>query len=308
MSTFVDVSWKQVGTTIAGGHGQGYRSNQFQNPFGIFFDRQYQTIYIADCFNHRIVKWKANSTDGQIVAGGQGQGHGTDQLDRPTDMILDRKDKSLIIADSRNRRVVRWSREKNEHKEIIISNIECYGLTMHEDGTLYVSDCGNNEVRQWKKGETKGTLVAGGNGRGSQLNQLDLPTYLFVDDDYTLYVSDRNNHRVMKWMKGAKEGIVVAGGNDQGDRMTQLFRPQGVAVDQLGQVYVADCWNHRVMRWSAGMKEGTIVIGGSGKGEQPNRLSCPIGLSLDAKGNLYVVDNGNNRIQKFETEQSEKKT
>ena len=274
----------------------------------MFLHQQDRTIYIADCFNHRIVQWKLNSTDGQIVAGGNGLGSHTNQLDRPTDVILDRQDKSLIIADSRNRRVLRWAREKNEYQEIIISDIECYGLAMHEDGSLYVSDCGKDEVRRWKKGERRGTLVAGGNGKGNRLNQFDLPTHLFVDDDHTLYVSDRNNHRVIKWFKGANEGIVVAGGDIQGNLMTQLFRPQGVVVDQLGQVYVADCWNHRVMRWSPGIKEGTVIVGGHGKGEEANQLSCPVGLSLDVKGNLYVVDNGNSRIQKFEIEQEEKKT
>ena len=32
-----------------------------------------------------------------------------------------------------------------------------------------------NEVRRWKIGETKGTIVAGGNGQGNQLNQLSYP-------------------------------------------------------------------------------------------------------------------------------------
>ena len=74
---------------------------------------------------------------------------------------------------------------------------------------LYVSDWMKDEVRRWKIGDKEGTIVAGGNGKGNNLNQLNVPTYIFVDQDYSVYVSDWfSNHRVMKWMKGAKEGIV----------------------------------------------------------------------------------------------------
>ena len=68
---------------------------------------------------------------------------------------------------------------------------------------------GKNEVRRWRLGETQGKVVAGGNDRGNRLNQLDYPTFVFVDQDYSVYVSDYNNHRVMKWMEDAKEEIVV---------------------------------------------------------------------------------------------------
>lgn len=54
-------------------------------------------------------------------------------------------------------------------------------------------------------------IVAGGNGRGFGLNQLNHSQHIFVDDDHAVYVSDRNNHRVIKWMENAKEGVVVAG-------------------------------------------------------------------------------------------------
>ena len=108
--------------------------------------------------------------------------------------------------------------------------------------------------------ERDGTVIAGGNGLGDRLDQLNYPTYLFVDDDHTLYISDSENHRVMKWMKDAKEGIVVAGGNRQENQMTQLSNPGGVTVDQFGHIYVADCWNHRVMRWCKGANEGVIIV------------------------------------------------
>ena len=39
-----------------------------------------QTIYVAEWGNHRIVEWKSGATNGQVVAGGNGQGNRNDQL------------------------------------------------------------------------------------------------------------------------------------------------------------------------------------------------------------------------------------
>ncbi len=260
-------------------------------------DDDEQCIYIADYGNHRIVAWKYGAKTGEVVAGGNVKGNQTNQLNSPTDVIVDKKNDSLIICDRENRRVVRWSRQNPIKRQTIISDIDCCGLTMDNNGDLYVSDTVKNEVRLWKAGETSGTIVAGGNGKGNHLND---PHYIFVDEDHSVYVSDNNNHRVMKWVKDAKEGIVVAGGQGEGKNLTQLYHSQGVIVDHLGNVYVADWGNHRIMRWSPGSSEGSIVVGGNGQGQQSNQLNYTVGISFDQQGNLYVVDPSNSRVQKFD--------
>jgi DNA-binding beta-propeller fold protein YncE len=259
-----------------------------------------QTIYVADCGNDRIVERKSDANNGQIVAGGNGQGNRNDQLNQPTKVIVHKENDSLIICDFGNRRVVRWPRRNGRSGEILISNIDCRDLIMDNDGYLYVSDWRKDEVRRWKMGGKNGTIVAGGNGKGNRLDQLNRPTNIFIDEDHSVYVSDSNNHRVMKWMKDAKEGIVVAGGQDPGNGLRQLSDPRGIIVDQLGSVYVADGWNHRVIRWLKGAQEGTIAVGGKGEGKQPYQFSFPVYLSFDRQNNLYVVDCRNNRVEKFD--------
>ncbi|CAF4165188.1 unnamed protein product [Adineta steineri] len=296
----INTKWKLHGITIAGGNNKGDQLDQLSLPQGIYVDDDHQTIYIADFWNHRIVEWKYGAKKGQVVAGGNGNGNRSDQLNGPRNVIVDKKNNSLIICDKGNRRVVRWPRQNGKKGETIISDIDCYGLAIDKSGNLYVSDQQKNEVRRWKQGETEGTIVAGGNGKGNQLNQLDCPSYIFVDEDHSIYASDFENHRVMKWIKDAKEGIVVAGGNHQGNSLIQLCNPQGVIVDHLGNVYVADCDNDRIMCWCGRSCEGSIVAGGNGEGDQSNQIFGPTGLSFDVQGNLYVVDGGNDRIQKFD--------
>ncbi|CAF1502922.1 unnamed protein product, partial [Adineta steineri] len=290
--------WKQNGITVAGGNGEGQQSNQLNHPIGMFIDKN-KNIFIADRENHRIVEWKYNAKEGQIIADGNGQGNRMNQLNGPTDVIVDQQNHSIIIADLGNRRVIQWM---NQKQQILIHNITCYGLTMDRYGFLYVSDAEKNEVRRWKMGEynNEGIIVAGGNGKGDQLNQLSYPTFIFVNEDQSVYVSDTGNHRVMKWRKDAKEGKVVTRGNGEGRNLNQLSYPAGVIVDDLGQIYVADGVNHRVMRWCEGKEEGDIVVGGNGGGNQSNQLNYPRGLSFDDEGNLYAADSWNHRIQKFE--------
>ncbi|CAF1119062.1 unnamed protein product [Adineta steineri] len=291
--------FQQFGLTVAGGNGEGQKLNQLNDPEGICIDND-NSIYIADLGNHRIVKWNYNSKIGKVIAGGNGSGNQNNQLSYPTDIIFDKENNSFIISDPGNQRVIRYFDQNQTNPQIIISNIECYGLTIDKNGYIYVSDSWKHEVRRWKMGEyNEGIVVAGGNREGNRLDQLNRPNFIFIDKDYSLYISDQNNNRVMKWKKDAKEGIIVAGGNGKGDSLKQFSGPQGVIVDHLGHIYVADFGNHRVMRWREGDKEGEVIVGRNGQGNQPNQLNCPTGLSFDNKENLYVVDSLNHRIRKY---------
>ncbi|CAF1935235.1 unnamed protein product [Rotaria magnacalcarata] len=296
-----NATWIQNGVTVAGGNRQGSAINQLDHPFGLFVDDD-ETVVIADYWNLRITQWKdGNTTNGQVVAGGNGRGYRLNQLLYPTDVLIDKEMDNLIIC--YKGRVVKWSRYRGTTQgKILIDNILCYGLAMDNQRYLYVSDEENHAVRRYQAGDKNGTLVAGGNDRGVELNQLNSPRYLFVDRQQNVYVSDCNNHRVMKWPKGSKEGIVVAGGQGQGDALTQLNSPQGLFVDNLGTLYVSDSENHRVMRWTQAAKKGTVIVGGNGAGEEANQFNYPWGLSFDRHGNLYVADKENHRVQRFSIE------
>jgi sugar lactone lactonase YvrE len=286
------MKWKEFGIDIA-------ERNQLKNPSSILIDDD-ETIYIVDSQNDRILKWKFNEHYNEIVAGGHGKGKQLNQLIFPKDVIIDKENDCFIISDYENKRIVQWSCHNNEIGQIVIPNISCQGLAIDKYGFIYVADSEKHAVRKWKIGDPIGKLVAGGNGKGTYLNQLNHPSFIFVDNDCSLYISDCANHRVMKWLKDAQEGIIVAGGNGEGNSFKQLAGPQGIFVDQFNQIYVADHGNNRVMCWYEGATKGNIVVGRNGYGNELNQLFYPMGLSFDQQGNLYVVDSGNNRIQKFE--------
>jgi sugar lactone lactonase YvrE len=291
--------WEQNGVTVAGGHREYNALDQLYWPVDLFVHND-ETVIFTDWANERIVQCNMNDENGQIIAGGNGTGNRLDQLNGPTNVLIDKSTNSLIICDRGNRRVVRWSCSCDINQvEILVSNIACRGLAMDDKGYLYIADYKKHVVKRYQIGDQNGTVVAGGNGKGVGLNQLNEPRYLFVDRQQAVYVSDSSNHRVMKWNKDAKEGIIVAGGRGKGNASTQLSFPYGLFVDALDTIYVADSSNNRVMRWRKGGKRGTIVVGGNDKGIEANQLNCPRGLSFDRHGNLYVVDYWNHRVQRF---------
>ncbi|CAF2151142.1 unnamed protein product [Rotaria magnacalcarata] len=298
-----NANWAQNGLTIAGGNGAGGATNQLNWPYGFVVDDD-QTVIIADSWNNRIMQWtNGDTTNGQVVAGGNGAGSGLNQLTMPTNVLIDNATDSLIICDPGNQRVVRWSRRSGTIQgEILIDSITCYGLAMDEQIYLYVSDYVKQEVRRYQGCDKIGILVAGGNGQGSGLNQLSYPTFLFVDGQQNVYVSEWQNHRVMKWNKGAIEGIVVAGGQGAGSALTQLNGPLGIIVDTLGALYVVDEFNYRAMRWTQGATQGTVIVGDNGQGAGANQFYNPYGVSFDRYGNLFVLDAGNGRVQRFSIE------
>lgn len=112
-----NTKWVENAITIAGGYGNGNRLNQFCTPYGLCVDNE-QTVYIADSRNHRILEWKSNAREGRVVAGGNGEGSHNDQLSCPTDVILDKENDCLVI------------RRADTSREIIISDVYCYGLAM----------------------------------------------------------------------------------------------------------------------------------------------------------------------------------
>ena len=123
--------WSQTGVTVAGGNGYGNATNQLYYPSGLDIDDDNQSILIADYGNHRIVEWKVGASNGKVIAGCRGRGNRLDQLNWPSDVLIDKETNSLFIADRGNRRVVRWCRRQDTTQgEVIVDNIYCWGLVI----------------------------------------------------------------------------------------------------------------------------------------------------------------------------------
>lgn len=138
--------------------------------------------------------------------------------------------------------------------------------------------------------------IAGGHGKGSELNQFHYPTGIALDPAGDLYVSDMYNHRIQRWKPGATVGITAAGGNGYGNSPSQLEEPGKIDIDSQGNIYIADTGNNRIQKWEYGGLSGTTVAGGKGMGNELNQLNKPFGIAVDDKGTIYVSELGNHRV------------
>ena len=138
---------------VAGNGTNGSADNQLNIPYGIFVD-QNRTVYVADCHNNRIMKWFSGASVGIRVAGST-----PTELRLPTHIIVDNNG-YMYISESGNARVTRWA--PNSTFGICIA--ACTGilgkssnqlqgphsLTFDSDGSLYVSDYGNNRIQKFQ--------------------------------------------------------------------------------------------------------------------------------------------------------------
>ncbi|CAF1211605.1 unnamed protein product [Adineta steineri] len=299
MSNNSYLKWRQ-NVSILATHGPGDDLNEGRDTQGIYIDDDNQTIYYTRHNSDRVVALKFGEKSVEIAAGGNGPGDDLNQLNNPSDVTVDKKKDLLIICDKGNERVVQWSRQNQTSPEIIISKIECNGVTIDNNGDIYVSEGKTHSVIRLKQGETKVTTVAGGKGSGYKPNQLNNPAYIFVDDQYSIYVCDFKYGRVTKWIKNAQEGIIVTEEQNPDDNILWWDFPSGMAIDHFGNVYVSEINQNRIVRWSENSKECYVVM--NGYDQQPHLFGGVAAISLDREGNLYVADNFHHRIVKFDVD------
>ncbi|CAF3317190.1 unnamed protein product [Rotaria socialis] len=212
----------------------------------------------------------------------------------------------------------------------------CYPLSMTDERLCPARPRPGDGICEHATWSRMGITVAGGNGVGDGLNQLDQPFGIFVNENQTVYVADFANHRIVKWDRNASTGQLVAGGNGQGGHSNQLYYPSDVTVEQDGTMYISDGYNFRVQKWARDAQSGETVIGKISvhdiaqddqgtlyvsipeRGEisrwLPNAIvgevmilnfSRPLDLVVDRNRLVYVADNANQRILKVNFEKRE---
>ena len=138
-----------------------------------------------------------------------------------------------------------------------------------------------------------GVTVAGGNGRGNALNQLNRPLGLDIDDDnQSIVIADWLNHRIVEWKIGESNGKVIAGGQGQGNRLDQLYNPTDVLIDkETNSLFIADLDNRRVVRWSRRQEttQGEVIV---------DNITC-CGLAMDHQRYLYVSDTDKHEVRRY---------
>ena len=153
--TYSLANLSRPGSVVAGNGVNGSSSFELNDPHGIFVDTN-GDLYVADCGNHRIQRFKRGELNGTTVAGTGA--NGTVALRRPTGIALDRHG-FLFITENTNHRVVASSALgfrciagcPNIGNDSLLPHRLRFPYLMAFDtvGNFYVTDTYNNRIQKF---------------------------------------------------------------------------------------------------------------------------------------------------------------
>ena len=205
-------------------------------------------------------------------------GSGDGQLDSPSGIAFD-SDENLLVVDTGNNRVQKFSRDGKFIKTIISGDGEGalnmpWGIAVNHKGEILVSDWRNNRINIY---DSNGKYISSfgeiPNSLGQDYTQLSGPAGLSIDDDGDIYVADRDNDRVVVYDRDGKYVTLFTG---------------DATLSKIGKTYIMS--SPRVLR----LREMS-------NREIWRKLRSP--ATVRTYGNLiYIPDFGCHRIQVYEKE------
>ena len=191
----------------------GNTADKLNHPYGIDRDSTTGTIYIADFQNGRVMQYTKNASSGTVVAGGNGHGLQTNQLNRPYAVYFDSFSNYLYIANGGANNIVRWKIDSTNWT-LVAGSLNGTGgdsltllsgatdVTLDPMGNIYIADRRNHRIQWFEVGQSNGTTIAGITSvPGSTSTRLAEPVSLMLDNQLNLFVVDSRNHRIQKFLR-----------------------------------------------------------------------------------------------------------
>jgi len=189
----------------ANGH-SGSNLSLLNYPSSMYYDRVNRKIIVGDKGNVRILRFSLDNptAGGTIIAGGNGYGCNLNQFQDISGVALDSVHQ-LYVIDSSCNRLVKFSAssDSTEYGQLIVTLDYPTAISIdHRTDDIYIAlSSGNYSILKFTNNSQIGVTIAGGNGYGSNLNQIIMVTTIYFDYKVTkaLYVCDFSNYRVLKF-------------------------------------------------------------------------------------------------------------
>ncbi|MCL2779235.1 MAG: NHL repeat-containing protein [Polyangiaceae bacterium] len=247
-------------------------SATFSYPFGIVVEAADNIIYMTD-FGNDIRKIYPTPCQVITLAGavnpGASDGTGTAAMfNNPAGLTLDASG-NVYVADSGNNKIRKVTpagvvttiagtgAEGNADGPALNATFSypC-GIAVDEEGTLYVSEAGNSDIRKIANGQVT-TLAGSGaqelvDGTGTNAAFYN-PVGITINANGNLLVADNGNSAIRQV---TPNGVVTTiagntgmqGAADGPANTATFYAPYDVAVDSSGVIYVADRLNNKIRK------------------------------------------------------------
>jgi hypothetical protein len=277
-----------VVTTIAGTSASGFLdgsalSATFNSPYGIAVDGN--IIYVADTGNNairRIANGSVTTIAGTGLAGNTDGPGLTASFNTPYGIIADTLG-NLYIVDKGNhriRKIVLSSGIVSTVAGSTIGNLNGSGISAQfnnpigitidsSNSNLYITDTGNNLIKQIALSSVTVTTFAGINWTGSYTkidntylnSNFYTPVGITIDGSGSIFVSEIGSDCI-RGLSGGNVRTIAGGFNGgflDGDALviagqrnpSALFNnPYGISVDNLGSIFIADTNNNSIRKIS----------------------------------------------------------
>jgi DNA-binding beta-propeller fold protein YncE len=202
------------------------------------------------------------------------------------------KAEMLLFTDSKNNTIYYFDKEKKVYPlndSLILNKPTGIGY-VKSTKEIWVSETGTHSIVIL---DTAGNFIRRIGQRGTNQNEFNYPTSIWIDKNEYIYVVDAMNYRIQIFNK---DGSFISKFGEQGDATGYFARPKGIATDSYGNIYVVDALFHNVQIFSS---EGRYLYNFGGQGTKDGNFWLPSGIYIDHDDKIYVADSYNSRIQIF---------
>ncbi|MBL8775953.1 MAG: carboxypeptidase regulatory-like domain-containing protein [Acidimicrobiales bacterium] len=218
------------------------------------------------------------------------------------DLALDPVSGDVVVADTSNRRIQRFSSSGTflglrGYFEAEGRVVQPFDVATDAAGNAYVTETGANRVevfdpngqflRTWRRADNPGGVL--GDPRG-----------IAVSASGDVFVADAAHGRIQRY---DDDGTQISAFGAQGTGAGQLDEPTYLALDGSGLLYVGDAGNDRVSVFTT---DGAFVRSFGTRGTADGQFKGVAGIAVGPDGNVYVGDNNSTsggaaapRIQRF---------
>jgi uncharacterized protein (TIGR03663 family) len=228
------------------------------NPWDVAVSPDGQSIYVADTWNHRILKL---TTNGALVKEWGTPEYGNADpfgLWGPRGIVVDSQGR-VFVVDTGNKRIVVYGPDGNYLGQFGSDGVavgqfsEPVGIAVDASDNIYIADTWNQRIQSFavstnpQNGSLTFTSLASWDVSAWYGTSLENKPYIAVDGNGHVFVTDPEASRVLEF---TTSGAFVQAWGQAGSGDSQFGRAGGIALDSQGRVWVTDSGNSRLMRFT----------------------------------------------------------